>query len=490
MFKKVFLDHWIDWTIAIIVMVFIVVWGAIQQFSIEQDYSSLNEPVVSNSTKENVPSDWRTYVNLNYGYLIKYPSNFKLNINWFGGAGPWFEGVVLETTELGKGPYMNILQLNSSRDSEEKPLEDYVKNYMSRYAQKYSFSQTKINLIPAIKVSLPTSTDALPIIFLRKPGDSVYRIDYSANNPYAEQILATFHVLDSSEDGNILDIFNAADEYMASRQNNTDKFRHRYSFSLIKQIGDYALLDIVPQSIDLISNPDKLVMEKANGVWEGRAIGQSFPDWEQKVPELFNSRLIQKNQIIETGFSYDYITNQYGGPVSGGRVIKGLSGNKVDTSEKILASIPKSESITSYLLPISPLNGNIIFLATSEDFDNSAHIINKIYLANIQTGEVKEIYKEDSYKNSPMKDRGSPFARILRLEGTEGAKLLVRFDDPDNSPGPCTRSWYHYQAWFSYLDLTDTGAGLKSYTVPSYKVDAEKQDAEACLEENGGQGGP
>ena len=43
--KKVFLEHWIDWTIAIIIMVFIIVWGAIQRFSIEQEYGFAGDDI-------------------------------------------------------------------------------------------------------------------------------------------------------------------------------------------------------------------------------------------------------------------------------------------------------------------------------------------------------------------------------------------------------------------------------------------------------------
>lgn len=37
MYKNVFADHWVDWTIAIILMIFISVWGQILKTSIEMD---------------------------------------------------------------------------------------------------------------------------------------------------------------------------------------------------------------------------------------------------------------------------------------------------------------------------------------------------------------------------------------------------------------------------------------------------------------------
>lgn len=87
MFKKVFLDHWIDWTIAIIVMVFIVVYGAIVQYTIEQN-SDIASNDISNPIKppQNTTSslgidtiNWKTYKNYKYNYKFKYPPSYSLN---------------------------------------------------------------------------------------------------------------------------------------------------------------------------------------------------------------------------------------------------------------------------------------------------------------------------------------------------------------------------------------------------------------------------
>jgi hypothetical protein len=89
MYKKVFLDHWIDWTIAIIVMVFIVVYGAVVQFNIEQDIdvagNDASKPIKSNinsiaSSSSGTlivdTSGWKTYQNAKYGFQLEYPADW------------------------------------------------------------------------------------------------------------------------------------------------------------------------------------------------------------------------------------------------------------------------------------------------------------------------------------------------------------------------------------------------------------------------------
>ena len=43
--KKVFLNRWIDWALAVIIIVFIIVWGAVQKYSIEQDYDFVGDDI-------------------------------------------------------------------------------------------------------------------------------------------------------------------------------------------------------------------------------------------------------------------------------------------------------------------------------------------------------------------------------------------------------------------------------------------------------------
>jgi hypothetical protein len=144
---------------------------------------------------------------------------------------------------------------------------------------------------------------------------------------------------------------------------------------------------------------------------------------------------------------------------------------------------PAGQDLTSFDMPVHPLNSDNIFLSTSEALDETfTQSRNRIYSYNLKTSELKEVYSEVAEGNSQM-GTGSPNARILRTIGIDGSKLIVLYDDPDNSPGPCTRIWYHYKDLMGYLELADVQSGLRSYAVPTYKIEEDRLDADKCMNE-------
>jgi len=139
------------------------------------------------------------------------------------------------------------------------------------------------------------------------------------------------------------------------------------------------------------------------------------------------------------------------------------------------------QNLTSFDMPIHPSDKNIIFLSTDEPLNETySRIANRIYSYNLQTSELKEIYYEIAENNSPM---GGNFARIFRTVGIDGSKIIVLYDDTNNSPGLCTRIWYHYKDRMGYFELADVQSGLKAYIVPTYKADEDRIDADKCLNE-------
>jgi hypothetical protein len=60
----------------------------------------------------------------------------------------------------------------------------------------------------------------------------------------------------------------------------------QFDLDLKKVVDQYAILQVIPlnQQID----PAQVIMQKENGKWVAQTLGTDFPDWQQKVPALFN----------------------------------------------------------------------------------------------------------------------------------------------------------------------------------------------------------
>jgi len=199
-------------------------------------------------------------------------------------------------------------------------------------------------------------------------------------------------------------------------------------------------------------------------------------------------------KVITDGYNYEFAYKQEpaGNVTNDHLVFVSPSGEKTVIPDSIWFQIYAGsafgktgkrggQSLTSFDMPIHPLDKDIVFLSTDEPLNETySRIANRIYSYNLQTSELKEIYYETAENNSPM---GGNFARIFRTVGIDGSKIIVLYDDPDNSPGPCTKIWYHYKDRMGYLELSDVSGGLKSYTVPSYKAEKDRIDADKCLNE-------
>ena len=74
MFKIIHPNRWLIWTVALIVMIFIVVWGAIERYAIEQETEITGQnSLLGRETSKLDTTGWKTYRNEQYGFEFKYP---------------------------------------------------------------------------------------------------------------------------------------------------------------------------------------------------------------------------------------------------------------------------------------------------------------------------------------------------------------------------------------------------------------------------------
>ncbi len=191
---------------------------------------------------------------------------------------------------------------------------------------------------------------------------------------------------------------------------------------------------------------------------------------------VFSQSINAEDIYAEEGFNYG--SNEVLMP--GGNSV---NGEAVLTLDGVYYIIPHSiaEKIGGLTGAIeNPQNKDVVFISGSNFSiagSDLSSCINKLYTYNIKTGELVEFYSEVSKNNSPM---GSNSCRILRIQGMQGPKLIVRTDDPDNSPGPCTDIWASFKDQMLYIDLADIQSGLKKFIVPQNVINNGIQSEQEC----------
>lgn len=101
MFRIIYPNRWLFWCISFLVFIFIILYGMVERFSVEQDIAiNENELVYSIRLQrqldqvENDVSGWKTYRNDKFGFEFKYPTNLiyqqpdgsNINFNTDGGV--------------------------------------------------------------------------------------------------------------------------------------------------------------------------------------------------------------------------------------------------------------------------------------------------------------------------------------------------------------------------------------------------------------------
>lgn len=190
---------------------------------------------------------------------------------------------------------------------------------------------------------------------------------------------------------------------------------------------------------------------------------------------------IAATQIDDNAYRFEYneIISALGASTNGEGVLVSPEEKKYPLAKNIEEQLQEITGVVS-----NPDNKDMVFISTSDAWsmgtDSADSCINKLYTYNLKTGELIEFYTETSKGDSPF---GSKSCRILRVRGIQGSQLILQMDDPGNSPGPCTGIWSDYSDKFLYMELADIQAGLKNFTVPEYKIQADKKEISDCQKE-------
>ena len=90
MFRIIHPNRWFIWTIALIVMIFIVVWGAVERYAIEQETETAGQnSLLGRETSKLDTTGWKTYRGENFGLVnsvglelpgleLRYPPEWKV----------------------------------------------------------------------------------------------------------------------------------------------------------------------------------------------------------------------------------------------------------------------------------------------------------------------------------------------------------------------------------------------------------------------------
>lgn len=260
----------------IIIAIFLVASGYyFKQQTVSSLKSTLTDKVERVEPKDaDETGDWRTYVSLKYNYLIKYPLNFELDIITAGSAEP-YDVVEIKSTNFSIG----ILPLIKKNDY--KDLESYVREYLTIYEDYRitDLSHKEGDSYQAITVNVDWKNGSFRTTFLEN-NDIVFRIGLP-EDILATQMFATFRFLNPTKDKELIELIESANAYIKSRSVPD----LRFDVSLTRIAGNYALLYATPRYNK--TDPAQIIMEKVAGRWEGRTMGTAFPEWSEKVPELF-----------------------------------------------------------------------------------------------------------------------------------------------------------------------------------------------------------
>ena len=184
---------------------------------------------------------------------------------------------------------------------------------------------------------------------------------------------------------------------------------------------------------------------------------------------------VLSDHIYNSNYKKDYTANQL--------TLISPANTKVVIPKNVAMQIDTGDISLGGSLLINPKNENELILTTLETTTDSAKqniciqkgdclVKNKIYTYNLDTKVLDLLYQVPNQKVR------IPYEyQILGMEGTN----LVLVKHYIGTGSVCDNSWLQEADSYSYLDMTDVKAGLKSYIVPAQRIKKAQTDFNMCL---------
>lgn len=207
-----------NWLISVMIIVVILIGSLSIYFAYKKYQSRENENTtlkitpteITNSPTPTVDpiSNWKTYTNTKYSFLLKYPPEFILKTEGYERG----EEEMFEITSDEVEPQTIMLVGVSSSDFDKKVYEDTKSKSGETVSGEFpgstnkgtvSVSETSVSGIIAYQIRLESETSVLTNIYFEKNG-FYYQLSFVTGNKEHEktfdQILSTFRFLDENND--------------------------------------------------------------------------------------------------------------------------------------------------------------------------------------------------------------------------------------------------------------------------------------------------
>lgn len=133
-----------------------------------------------------------------------------------------------------------------------------------------------------------------------------------------------------------------------------------------------------------------------------------------------------------------------------------------------------------------PLEPNYVYFATDSFFPEGNEVRISLYRYNEDDYSFERIWRKtyNALEDSDILDT-EPFEPVMHVIGYENNKLIVLFQQSDDSPGPCSNPWL--MGWedrsgrnMMTIDLENPYAGFEEYTPSDEALEMAQEQVDEC----------